>query len=172
MIIQNFKFVLDNLYNIIEMKLKNFIFLIIVLIFLVIILIPVFAYFLKFQEIRNNILTEKKYELEFNEILLIDKFNKIHKIQFERDSTYTFNFWATWCKPCLEKLKQEKYNKANTYFITVEDSFTFNKFLKNNQYKINLYRTDSTNLPFKPKSIKIYPQTIVIKNDSIYKYNL
>jgi len=48
-------------------------------------------------------------------IPLYDKFEDMEALfHFENDTTYIINFWATWCKPCLEELPFfEEYRDKN-----------------------------------------------------------
>jgi thiol-disulfide isomerase/thioredoxin len=38
-------------------------------------------------------------------IAVYEKYNDFeHLLKFKNDTTYVVNFWATWCKPCVEEL--------------------------------------------------------------------
>ncbi|MEM6800899.1 MAG: TlpA family protein disulfide reductase [Bacteroidota bacterium] len=48
--------------------------------------------------------------------------------QFDNDTTYVINFWATWCKPCIEELPyfealQDKYHEQKLRVILVSLDF-------------------------------------------------
>ncbi len=73
------------------------------------------------------------------------------------DSVYVINFWATWCKPCIEELplfeklrQDDRFEDINVYLISLD--FMKNKqsilipFIKNNDMKnqvIHLYEPDA-----------------------------
>jgi thiol-disulfide isomerase/thioredoxin len=43
-----------------------------------------------------------------------DAFKADHLENLNSDTTYIYNFWATWCKPCIAELPYfERYNKEN-----------------------------------------------------------
>lgn len=55
-----------------------------------------------------------------------DQINHIFK--YENDTTYVINFWATWCKPCVEELPyfeklHEEYNDKKVKVILVSLDF-------------------------------------------------
>ena len=77
----------------------------------------------------ENLVAEKSSEIKIEEInydgleLLLNKNN---------DKTYVINFWATWCKPCVEELPafqklHETYKDQNIEVILV--SLDFKKHL-------------------------------------------
>lgn len=68
--------------------------------------------------------------LEKTEITAIEvyNFNELEKVlQSEEDMLLVVNFWATWCKPCIEELPYfeaiQKKNKANVKVILVSLDF-------------------------------------------------
>ena len=78
-----------------------------------------------------------------------DNFAKF--LQAENDTTYVFNFWATWCKPCVEELPyfqqllrehEHQGQKVRFIFVSLDDedktaekliSFLLKKALKGEQ---------------------------------------
>lgn len=44
-------------------------------------------------------------DTSINGIPIYEKFDSLEPIfNFENDTTYVINFWATWCKPCIKEL--------------------------------------------------------------------
>lgn len=64
-----------------------------------------------------------------NGIPIYDKFEDIEPFfHFDNDTTYVINFWATWCKPCVEELPYfetftEKYKGEKVQVILVSLDF-------------------------------------------------
>ena len=62
----------------------------------------------------------------------IYNFNEFeHILQFEDDTTYIVNFWATWCKPCIKELPyfeeiRENYKNNKVELILVSLDFSEN----------------------------------------------
>jgi thiol-disulfide isomerase/thioredoxin len=46
------------------------------------------------------------------EVMHFDRFDKM--LQKDNDTLYIFNFWATWCKPCVEELP---------YFVDIDQNY-------------------------------------------------
>jgi len=98
------------------------------------------------------------------------------------DTTYVINFWATWCKPCLEELPafnelSEKYKDEKLQIILVSLDFPSQieshliPFIKNNNVKPRVLVLDDPNSNYWINQIDIswsgaIPATLVYNNYS------
>ena len=82
--------------------------------------------------------------------------NLLNRIHNNSDTIYVVNFWATWCKPCIEELPDfEKFNRQNktkiVKIILVSTDFKENlkekviPFLKKNYYSMECVLLDEIN---------------------------
>ena len=82
--------------------------------------------------------------------------NLLSRIHNSSDTVYVINFWATWCKPCIEELPDfEKFNRQNktkiVKIILVSMDFKENlkekviPFLKKNNYSMECVLLDEIN---------------------------
>lgn len=82
--------------------------------------------------------------------------NFIKRINFSKDTTYVINFWATWCKPCVEELPafdslyNENKNKAVKVILVSLDfkediEKKVNPFLKKNNIQSPCVLLDEIN---------------------------
>ena len=98
------------------------------------------------------------------------KWNTIEK-NLKDNERKLFHFWSTYCKSCIAEFDSiQKYQsnfKGKIYLVSLEDSTTVKRFLASKQWDLNFYTTDSTMLPFTPKTIKFYPTNFVVQNNSI-----
>ena len=84
------------------------------------------------------------------------------------------NFWATWCVPCIEELKQmkriyKKYQDKGIQFlaISIDDPKTVgrvNSFAKSHQYPFKVL-LDTNNEVITLYQSKVPPYTVIIDND-------
>ena len=62
-------------------------------------------------------------------VAVYEKFSELEGLfQFENDTTYIINFWATWCKPCIEELPyfeslHQKYQDEKVRVVLVSLDF-------------------------------------------------
>jgi len=88
-------------------------------------------------------------ELNSMNWILIDESGK--KVNFDslKGEVIFVNFWATWCPPCRAELPyiQEFYNDYKDdmkfVFISSEDSYTVQRFLKKEKYELPTYEMGS-----------------------------
>lgn len=109
------------------------------------------------------------------------------RIENAKDTTLVINFWATWCKPCIEELPcfeelRERYNGQNVLVILVSLDFKsqlekkFIPFLKEKQFKseVVLFADQDANT-WIPKISQDWdgaiPATVIIKGQQ-RKFNL
>lgn len=103
-------------------------------------------------------------------------------MQNHNDTTYVFNFWATWCPPCVEEFPNfQKFsesnsgNKVKVIFISMDFKKDFDQklipFLKKNNVKNRVYLLDEPDYnSWIDKVDKSWngdiPATLVINNKS------
>lgn len=100
------------------------------------------------------------------------------------DTTYVFNFWATWCKPCIEELPS--FEAANSAFandkvkvILISLDFkrqveAVNKFIADKQLKSQVYLLDEVNYNKWIDQVDAswtgaIPATVIINNKKQYR---
>ncbi len=92
------------------------------------------------------------------------------------------NFWATWCKPCMEELKiynkiYEKYksNNLQMFAISVDNEKSMSKvlpFVRSNNYKFQVL-LDSENQTARDYYVQTVPHTFLInsKGEIVYSHS-
>ena len=82
----------------------------------------------------------------------IIKFQELEKLMQKDDRIYVFNFWASWCKPCVTEMPAFEtlannfhLNKVSVIFISLDykrDLKIVEKFVTNHQIKSKIYLID------------------------------
>lgn len=123
---------------------------------------------------RKSIKSNKKIVLYSNSIEKIKLYNQNENIEvnLRTDDTITLNTWATWCFPCIVKLrklsKQTDKTYKNEYFISFEDSTKIFDFVKNKEYKeMPIFYADEKSLNLISDDLNVFPSTLKFTKDSI-----
>lgn len=89
-------------------------------------------------------------ESELDNILLSELDNKRIDLNQYRGKIIFINFWATWCKPCIQEMPSIQKamallnNKNIVYFFASdEDVAQIKKFKKNNSYTFHYVKADN-----------------------------
>jgi thiol-disulfide isomerase/thioredoxin len=87
------------------------------------------------------------------EIITFDQLET--KINIKNDTTYILNFWATWCKPCVQELpyflqleKEMKNKKIKFLFVSldfVKKKEQVNNFIIDKNWKASFYLLNAPN---------------------------
>jgi len=139
--------------------------------FLKYIILPVFL-LMAYSSVGQKIAVYEKY----------DDFE--HLLKFKNDTTYVVNFWATWCKPCVEELPafeeiNKKYGGQKFKMILVSLDFEsqlesrVRPFLNENNItaKVVMLTDSKTNVwidKVNEKWTGSIPVTIIYNNDFYY----
>jgi len=106
------------------------------------------------------------HDFDFN---LPDLAGNLHSLQDYQGRVLILNFWATWCPPCLEEMKElnqiyEKYGDTGLEVVGIaldKDSLDLvSPFVKENEIKYTILKGDQETLS-RLKNFKGVPTTLV-----------
>lgn len=121
----------------------------------------------KFERIRTAMDAQVNIEVT-DSIYIVKQFNgKDRAIIFNKGTEVELNYWATWCRPCIEKMRRLEKVPQNTYFITFESDEVLKDFFEKEQFSFEVYQSSEQELPFTPQNIKYYPFKIVVSGNAV-----
>jgi thiol-disulfide isomerase/thioredoxin len=147
---------------------------VIVLLILFFLIIPFFKSVLttiKKIESLNNI--EQKvtpYPLKINKINLLNiRSEKIDTIRFR--GVTIINFWATWCKPCIDEQPylenlQEQYPNIKVLQFSFDSLDKQSALIKKSNWKLNAYFIKDSTYFEHPK---LLPKTLILKDSLVIR---
>lgn len=117
---------------------------------------------------KNKVASPALSEFEIEKIKLVDLQNNPIDLKQYKGKTVFINFWATWCKPCLQEMPsiqkaQEilKDEKIVFLFASDESMEQIETFKKNKAYTFNYVRVENMEI----LNIMALPTTYIFNND-------
>jgi thiol-disulfide isomerase/thioredoxin len=99
---------------------------------------------------KNKVASPALSEFEFDKIKLVDLQNKPLDLKQYKGKTVFINFWATWCKPCLQEMPSiqkamDIIKDENVVFLFASDESMdqIENFKKNKPYHFNYVRVEN-----------------------------
>jgi thiol-disulfide isomerase/thioredoxin len=99
---------------------------------------------------KNNQVAPALSESEFDKIKLVDLQNKPIDLKQYKGKTVFINFWATWCKPCLQEMPSIqkamdilKNEDVVFLFASDESKEQIENFKNNKTYNFNYVRVEN-----------------------------
>lgn len=140
------------------------------IIFLIVIIPTMCKMISFFEETSDTQLFDNNTPLRAKSLKGID-IKKIKDTLIMFEGVKVLNFWASWCKPCLEEIPsleqlQQKYNSIDVLLLSFDDTNNVRKAIQ--QHKINLpayFVTDTSIF----KIPKVLPRTVVLRNDTVIR---
>jgi len=111
-------------------------------------------------------------KVNLNSLQLTNLKGETKTITDYKGQTLFINFWATWCKPCIEefqfiaKIKPALEQEGMTFlFISDEPIETIEAFKAKKEYDFNFLRTDKTLVEY---GLYVLPQTYLVNKNGKY----
>lgn len=126
--------------------------------------------FKKWDDLSKVDVTDSTLHLPLNKIRLLNlQTNKFDTISF--DGNKLINFWAIWCKPCIEEMPslinfQQKRKNIEVLLISYDSLNLQKDFLSKNNLPFKCYYISDTSVFRQPQ---VLPTTYLIKKSKIIK---
>ncbi len=111
---------------------------------------------------------------DWDAIVLTDLSGKTLSLDSYKGKTVFINFWATWCKPCIQEMPtlaiaQEKFKNDNIVFLFAsnEESDQIEKFQKKHSYDFHYVRVEN----FEELNIHALPTTYIFNSEGKLKFS-
>jgi thiol-disulfide isomerase/thioredoxin len=118
--------------------------------------------------------SDKKSDSTLNSIALTDLSGKSVSLDLYEGKTVFINFWATWCKPCIQEMptiatmmEKFKSDKVVFLFASNEDLDQIEKFEKKHSFGFHYVRVDN----FEKLNIQALPTTYIFNSDGELEFS-
>jgi thiol-disulfide isomerase/thioredoxin len=116
---------------------------------------------------KDNTVVSAKVDREIDKIRFTDLQGQAISLQQYQGKTVFINFWATWCKPCIQEMPSIKeaqhiLQKENIIFLMASDesSEQIKDFSNTHDYKFNYVRIDNS----EEMNVQALPTTFIYNN--------
>ncbi|MES2373882.1 MAG: TlpA disulfide reductase family protein [Bacteroidota bacterium] len=116
---------------------------------------------------KNNPVNQNKAEDRVSQIQLIDLNNKAMRLDEYKGKTIFINFWASWCKPCVEEMPsiekaQAMINDKEVVFLLAssESIEEIREFKNNHSYQFTYVHVKSPEI----LNLQALPTTFIINS--------
>lgn len=118
--------------------------------------------------------SDKKSDSTLNSIALTDLSGKSVSLDLYKGKTVFINFWATWCKPCIQEMPtivtmMEKFkdDKIVFLFASNEDVDQIEKFERKHSFRFHYVRVEN----LEELNIQALPTTYIFNSDGDLKFS-
>jgi thiol-disulfide isomerase/thioredoxin len=116
----------------------------------------------------NKPVPENVPERQYDRIKLVDLHNRPIDLKQYHGKTIFINFWATWCKPCIQEMPsieniQNIMRNENIVFLMAssENAEEIDAFRKDNSFKFNYVRVENS----EALNIQALPTTVIYNTE-------
>lgn len=137
-------------------------------------IIPAFLLFGCNRNNKSNLTDEEKTGEQIPKLQLADLNNQVVRLEDYKGKTVFINFWATWCKPCIEEMPSIEKAQAKMsdkeivfFFASGESIEEIKEFQKNHDYKFNYVHLEKE----AQLNLQALPTTFIINSKGILVFS-